>query len=500
MFELRRQVYLDNNATTPVSKAVYRRMKRVLSREFGNPSSLYRAARGAALVLAEARASVARAVGAAAPEEITFTGSATEANNMALGAAFEALFPERKRIVTSPIEHASVMATLDYLRSRGAEIVVCPVDSAGRLAPADLAARVGPETLLVVVMLANNEIGTVQDVAAHAEIAHRAGALILADCVQALGKIPVDVRKLGVDYASFSAHKIHGPKGVGCLYARNGSPLAPFIHGGHQEMGRRAGTEGLHNIAGFAAACEEVPANLARAGEVARLRDQLAAELRTARGDIAVRSPADGLPNTLSVTFPGVSNALLMAGLDDGGVAVAAGSACNTQEDAPSHVLTAIGLAPEEARQTLRISLSAHTRPRDIRYAGRIFADCLSGKAAERIRVLTPAQLDENILEDPRIYILDVRFDIERALLKGLPHSHEVPFLQAKQYFHRLPRDKNILVVCQTGPNAPVVAYQLRRQHFRNVSVLVGGLMGWRLAHSELYRKRAGQGTVRLEI
>ncbi len=499
MFRLRREVYLDNNATTPVSAHVRKRMNQVLRRYYGNPSSLYRAARDSAIILEDSRETVARSIGAE-PGEIVFTGSATEANNTALAAAFEDAFPRRKKIVSTPIEHASVLSTLEYLKSRGAEIVFCPVDRKGRLDLAALEEAVDENTLLVCTMLANNEIGTVQDVAAIARIAHQPGALMLADCVQALAKIPVDVGELGVDYASFSAHKIHGPKGVGCLYARTGSPLTPFIHGGHQETGLRAGTESLHNIAGFAAACEQIDSALERAAEVGRLKRQLAERLRAAEPEIVVSSPREGcLPNTLNVVFPGTNNALLMAGLDDQGISVSAGSACDTQEDAPSHVLEAIGLSDEQARQTLRISLSTDTSERDVAYAGRAFCDLLSGKA-DTINVLTPAQVGEKILFDDRTYILDVRWALERKLMKGLPNSHEIVFLKARKYFSQIPRDRNILVVCQSGPNAPFVAYQLRSRGFRNVSFLLTGVTGWRLARPDLFEKYAGQNVTALEL
>lgn len=498
MFRLRREIYLDNNATTPVSRHVRKRMNQVLQRNWGNPSSLYRTARDSAIVLEESRKTVARCIGASAAE-IVFTGSATEANNTALAAVFEEAYPRRRRIISTPIEHASVLEMLEYLASRGAEVVFCPVDGEGRVDLIALKELVDGDTMLVCAMLANNEIGTIQDVKAIAAVAHAAGALVLSDCVQALSKIPLDVTQSGVDYASFSAHKIHGPKGVGCLYARTGRPLAPLIHGGHQESGLRAGTESLHNIAGFAAACEQIEKALGRAAETERLKRRLVARLKVAKPDLVVNSPDRGcLPNTLSVTFPEVNNALLMAGLDDQGIAVSAGSACDTQEDAPSHVLQAIGLSAEEARQTLRITLSTRTIERDIRLAGRAFEECLSGKTGG-IHVLKPSQLDEGILFDEATYILDIRFQVERKMLKGLPNSHEIAFLQAKKYFHLIPRDRKVLVVCHTGPNAPFVAYQLKARRFRHVSILLTGLVGWRLARSDLYRRYAGQNIARLE-
>jgi len=498
MFRLRRTVYLDNNATTPVTRAVRRAVGRVLRRCYGNPSSLYRVARSAAAVLEDSRSAVAAAVGAE-PREILFTGSATEANNQVLKGLAGQFRGERSRIVSTPVEHASVGSTLGHLAGQGIEVAYCPVDRYGRADLAALARLVDERTFLVSAMLANNELGTVQDVARIAGIARERGALIHSDCVQALGKIPVDVKALGVDYATFSAHKVHGPKGVGALYARSGAPLVPFVHGGHQESGLRAGTEGLHNIAGFAAACAGLPAMLARTPQVLGLTRALAAGLRELKPDLSFHTPEEGgLPNTLSVTLPGVSNALLMGLLDSRGISVSAGSACNTQEDLPSHVLTAIGLSAETARQTLRVSLSDRTSMRDVRYALREVRDFVEDRTSP-ITLVSPAQLDEDLLLSPATYILDVRFWYDRKVLKGLPNSHEAPFFTFHRHIAKVPRDRNVLVVCQMGYNSPMVAYHLRAKGYRNVGFLVAGLVGWRLVHGDLYAKLAGRNVTRID-
>ena len=256
MILFRRELYLDNNATTKPSSRVVKRVAKVLRDCYGNPSSLYKDARAAASVLQDAREILARTINAS-PEEILFTGSASESLNTVLKTAFE-LFPAKK-IVISAIEHAAVMRTAEYLRSRGARIEICAVDSEGRVSTERFKELLGNDTALACCMLANNEIGTIQDIPALAETAKAGGALFLCDCVQGLAKVPVDVRALGVDYAVFSAHKIHGPKGAGALYVKEGRPLIPLVHGGHQEGGLRAGTEAIHNIAGFAEACSALP-------------------------------------------------------------------------------------------------------------------------------------------------------------------------------------------------------------------------------------------------
>lgn len=497
MFRLRRDVYLDQNATTRPTPGVRKRINRVLKDAYGNPSSLHGVARLAASVLEDSRRQVAEAIGCSAAE-VCFTGSASEANNTVLKGLAEFFFPRKKKIVSTPIEHPSIIATLEHLRGSGFVIEYLPVDRGGHVTAERLDELIGDETFLVCCGLANNEIGTVQDATAVAEIAHRRGALVLSDCVQALGKIPVDVRKLGVDYASFSAHKIHGPKGVGALYVKEGSPFAPLVHGGHQESGKRAGTEGVHNIAGFAEACLGVGRMLAEGERVRVLRDRLVSGLREMRPDLIVNTPAEGaLGNTASVSFPGVDNAVLMAALDYHGIAVSAGSACHTQSNEPSHVLTAIGLTAAEARQTIRISLGTETTPREIRYALGVFGDFFASRLPA-IGVVSPAQLGEELLSQRDTYILDVRFPYDRKLLKSLPKAHEASFLSFRRYAPLVPKDRNVIVVCQAGVSAPMVAYYLRAKGHRHVSFLFTGMAGWRMRHPDLYDRLAGRDVVEL--
>jgi len=498
VFRLRRSVYLDNNATTPVARAVRKRVARVLRDHYGNPSALYHHGRSSAVLLQASRRTVAEAINAS-PDEITFVGSATEANNNVLKMCRELARQGRGKIVASAIEHASVLESLDYLGQQGLQVVRLGVSPEGRVDPAQLEQRVDSDTALVCVMLANNEIGTIQDIGAICEVAHAAGAYVLSDCVQALGKIPVDVAALGVDYASFSAHKIHGPKGVGALYVRTGSPHLPFIHGGHQEQGLRAGTEGLHNIAGFAEACRAVPSLLHKAGSIATLKEHFLERLRQLEPRVGVNSPASGcLPNTINILFPDHSNAQVIAALDHYGVSVAAGSACDTSSDKPSHVLTALGLSTSQARQCVRISLCSKTSKRDIDYAVGVLRDYLAG-ATPAINVFPAGQVDAGIIFDPDTFILDIRLWHQRKMFRSLPNAHEISFLGAKKYFHHVPKDKHILVVCQNGPNAPFVAHQLKARGYTRVSTVLTGLSGWRLAQPELYSKHAGENVLRLD-
>lgn len=497
VFRLHRSVNLDNNATTAVSRRVRRAMNRVLRRHHGNPSGAHALARSVAGILQDSREAVAQAVNAR-PDEIVFTSGGTEANNQVLAAVGETPKREGIRILTMPIEHPSIMNTLERLAGRGCKVDMIPVDGDGRVRMDGLEGLLAEGASLVCCMLANNEIGTVQDVPAISSLARRCGTPVLCDCVQALGKIPVDVRALDVDYASFSAHKLHGPKGVGALYVRRGAPMAPLLRGGHQEAGLRAGTEGLHNIAGFAEACRGVPDLLARSGAVAARCDALLAGLRAIRPDLVVRSPSDRcLPNTLSLRFPGASNAELIAVLDMNGIAVSAGSACAAGETAPSHVLTAIGVSEEEANETIRISLGDRTSARDVKHVVRTLRDFFSG-ATPSVPVIRPSVVDEAFLENHENFVLDVRFEVERRLMKGLPNSHQASMISFDRFLHQIPKDKNILVVCSMGVDATAIAYSLHSRGYRHVALLLGGVVGWQLAQPALYRRLGGMNAVRL--
>ncbi len=492
MFRFRREVYLDNNATTKVSKHVRKKINYVLKYCYGNPSSLYKVARNSAEILEEARYQVAGAIHADF-SEIYFTGCATESNNAVLKSVSEHFYPHKKKIIAAPVEHPSIINTLEYLRTQGIQVEYCPVDKNGRVRIDALEKMVDANTFLICCMLANNELGTIQAIPKISHLARQHDALVLSDCVQALGKIPVDVEALGIDYASFSAHKIHGPKGIGALYVKQGRPFTPFIHGGHQEYGMRAGTESLHNIAGFGAACADVKDLLQHAEQIRNLKRHFINEIQKIKPDCLINSPGnDCLPNTVNTTFPGVNNAVFMAMLDYSGIAVSAGSACNTQDDKPSHVLKAIGLSDQAARETIRVSLSSETSEKDICYAIKIIKEYFGGYKPP-ISMITPAQLNENLLFHEKTYILDIRFWYDRKLLKGLPNSHEAAFIALRKYVNQLPKEKNILVVCQTGYNSPIIAYYLTSKHFEHVSFLLTGLFGWKLAQGELYKKYAGQ-------
>lgn len=498
LLRFKRNVYLDYNATTNVSSHVRRKMNHVLKYCYGNPSSLYGLAGKSAEIMEEARKHVADAIGAE-PQEIYFTGCATESNNTVLKSVSRYFYPRKKKIISTPIEHPSVRSTLEYLKTQGIVVEYCPVDRYGRVLPPEMEKMIDEDTFLVCCMLANNETGTIQNIPAITKIAAQYDVLVLSDCVQAFGKIPIDVHKLGIGYASFSAHKLYGPKGVGALYVKKGSPLTPFMHGGHQENGMRAGTESLHNIAGFGAACQDVGKLLAHTEQIRRLKGQLIRVFKDIKPDCVINSPeADCLPNTLNITLPNVDNARLMAVLDYHGIAVSAGSACSSGEEKPSHVLKAIGLSDRAAGQTIRISLGCSTSSGDIRYTTKVIRDYVEGRTLH-VNMISPAKLNETILFDKQTYILDVRPGFLRKTFKGLPNSHEASFGSIQKYLHQLPKNKHILVVCQGGHLSYIVAYYLKSKGFERVSNLLTGVVGWKARCGDLYQKYAGQNIVGLK-
>ncbi len=371
------RVYLDNNATTRVAEAVREAMLPYLDGAQGNPSSLHGAGRDAKSAVEEARRKVASLIGAM-PRRIVFTGGGSEADNLALKGI--ALRPENEggRIITTTIEHPAVLRAAEFLERIGYPVTYLDVDGDGRIDPADLEAALagavaeatesgGPGPILVSIMMANNEVGTIQPIAELAALAHEAGALFHTDAVQAVGKIPVDVDVLDVDMLSLSGHKIHGPKGVGALYIRKGLHLEPLIHGGKQESSRRAGTENVPAIVGLGRAAELARAAVRDADRIAGLRDRLEAGIRALVPEARLNGPREGrLPNTLNLTLPELRGESLVLALDQHGIALSSGSACKAGSPDPTHVLIAMGRSDQDAHCALRFSLSHQTTDDDI--------------------------------------------------------------------------------------------------------------------------------------
>lgn len=373
----KRNVYLDNNSTTYVSSSVRKTMNRVLKYHWGNPSSGYQKGKTAFQIVEHAREQVAKSIHAHS-HEIYFTGCATESNNAILKTLCNHFYPKKRKIISTPIEHPSVMNTLEFLETQGIIVQYCKVDTFGFVVPNDLEKLIDEDTFLICCIYANNEIGTIQNIKEISALAKSHNILVMSDCVQAFGKIPIDVKEMGVDYATFSAHKLYGPKGIGALYAKISSPLSPFIHGGHQEEGMRAGTESVHNIAGFGKACQGVNILISYANNIKLLKEHFIEQLRAVEPNIILNSPSDNcLSNTISVTIPNIYSRELMMMLDYYGISVSSGSACSTQLNKPSHVLKAIGLSDKAAEETLRISLGKDTKMSQIKYTIKIIAKYL---------------------------------------------------------------------------------------------------------------------------
>jgi cysteine desulfurase len=381
-------IYLDHAATTPLRREAFEAMQPWLTEGFGNPSSVHSFGRWARAGLDEAHERVARSLGAT-PREIVFTSGGTEANNLAIKGAAWAGKGRGHRIITSSVEHHSVGHTVRYLEKFGFEIVELPVDRYGRVDPDEVEAAITPKTILVSIMLANNEVGTIQPIAAIAERVRRhRGILFHTDAVQAAPYLEVDVAALGVDMLSIAAHKFEGPKGVGALYVRRGTNLLAQQQGGAQERYRRAGTENVAGAAGLAAALELAVAERPEvAARLRGLRETLAGHLRTLEGVQETGHPTERLPGLLSVVAVGLDgNAVTMA-LDLAGLACSTGSACVSGSGETSHVLAAMGFPEDEATGALRFSIGRITTADEITEAARPIAATIEShrEAAARL-------------------------------------------------------------------------------------------------------------------
>ncbi len=362
-------VYLDNSATTPVKPEVLAAMLPYLKEEYGNPSSIYRKAAASELAVVTARKQVAEALGAE-PSEIFFTACGTEADNWAIKGVAFANQNKGKHIISSQIEHHAVLHTLEYLEKQGFSVTYLPVDEEGKVRPEDLQNAIREDTILVTIMMANNEIGTIEPISELAAIAAEKNILFHTDAVQAVGSIPVDVKTLGVNLLSLSAHKFGGPKGVGALYIKKGTKIDTFMHGGAQERNRRAGTENVAGIAGLGKAITLATANLAEKQErIEALRDKLIQGVLDMIPDSHVNgSLVDRLPGNANFCFRYIEGEALLLRLDAKGVAASSGSACTSGSLDPSHVLLALGLPHEIAHGSLRLSIGEQNTEEDVDY------------------------------------------------------------------------------------------------------------------------------------
>jgi cysteine desulfurase len=378
------RVYADHGATTPVDPRVVDAMLPYFSKHFGNASSIHAWGQAAREAVDVAREQVARTIGCA-PAEVIFTSGATEADNFALIGAALANEARGRHIVISAIEHHAVLEPCRFLETRGLEVSYVPVDRTGRIDPDDVRRALRDDTILVSVMHANNEIGTIQPIAEVGQLVRGRGALMHTDAAQSAGILPVDVETLGVDLLSLSAHKRYGPKGVGALYVRKGSRLQRVQHGGAHERNRRAGTENVPAIVGLGEALRLAGDLMPQeADRLRRFRDRLRGALVEIRGAHLNGDPEDGLPGTVSVSFEGTDSESLLMALDFRGIAASSGSACTSGSLEPSHVLQAIDLSPDVAKGTVRFSLGRGTTAEEVEYLAAVVPEIV--EMLQRVR------------------------------------------------------------------------------------------------------------------
>ena len=384
------QIYADNAATTKPSKAAVRAMLSCLEQNYGNPSSLHHVGQAAAEALLQARQDIAGCLGCTA-REIYFTSGGSEADNQALrSAAYAGAKSGKKHLISTAIDHHAILHTLKQLEEEGFSVTLLPVSETGMVTPEAVQAAIRPDTCLVSVMFSNNEIGTIEPIAEIGAVCREKGVLFHTDAVQAVGHVPIDLSQLPVDMLSLSAHKFHGPKGVGVLYAKRGTPLHSLICGGAQERGMRAGTENLPAIAGMAAALREACANLEQnAAYVAGLRDRLIAGLETIPHSLLSGDRKNRLAGNVNFCFEGVEGEALLLLLDAKGICASSGSACASGSLEPSHVLLAVGVPYEAAHGSLRLSLSAENTPEEVEYLLKAVPEVVT-----RLRSMSPVWRD----------------------------------------------------------------------------------------------------------
>jgi cysteine desulfurase len=382
-----RRVYLDNNATTPVLPEVLEAMRPYFGERFGNASSIHHHGQDTRAAVERARQSVAALLGCRA-SEIVFTSGGTEADNLAIFGVVRS----GDHVITSTIEHHAVLNSCKHLATEGCEVTYVPVDGQGLVDPADVKRAIRPNTKLITIMLANNEIGVLQPAAEIGKIAAEADIYFHTDAVQAAGKIPLDVNEIGCDLLTISGHKVHGPQGVGALYVRKGTQLEPMLYGGSHERSRRAGTENVPAIVGFGKAAELAIAGLERGDDVrgddmkmAAARDRLERELLSIEATGLNGEGAPRVPNTTNIYFDGIEGEALVIALDLKGLAVSTGAACSSGSIEPSHVLIAMGLPVARAKASLRFSLGKQNTPEDIDLALNLIPETVS-----RLRDLSP--------------------------------------------------------------------------------------------------------------
>ncbi len=380
-------IYLDNNATTRVEDEVLKSMTPFFTETYGNPSSVHEFGRKAKMAIEDARLAVSKFLGAKDLTEIVFTSGGTESDNLAVKGVAYALKSKGRHIVTSSIEHGAVLNACKQLEKEGFEVTYLPVDGYGVVDLEALRSALRDDTILVSIMFANNEIGTIQPIKEISDIVKGKGIVFHTDAVQAVGKLKIDVQAMGIDLLSLSAHKLHGPKGVGALYIRKGVKISPIQHGGHHERNRRAGTENVPGIVGLGKAVEIAARDMDKdAGHMRTLRDTLFEGIKNSVKYIRLNGhPEKRLVNTLNVGFKYLEGESILLNLDMEGIAASTGSACTSGSLEPSHVLTAMGVEPSEAQGSIRFSLSKYNTKDDMAHVIKVLPPII-----ERLRAMSP--------------------------------------------------------------------------------------------------------------
>ncbi|MBI5549152.1 MAG: aminotransferase class V-fold PLP-dependent enzyme [Deltaproteobacteria bacterium] len=490
---LPRRVYLDHNATTPVDPAVAEAMAVALRDVFGNPASLHTEGRKAEGVLRRARSSVARLLGC--PEErVFFVGSGSEANNTAILGVFSAR-GSKGHVVTTRIEHESVLGACAEIERRGGQVTYLAAGRDGRVEARQVQEALRPDTVLVSVMHANNETGALQPVEEIGRLCREAGVPLHTDAVQSFGKIRTDVDALGCELLSLTAHKINGPKGAAALYWRGVHACEPLIRGGDQEGGMRAGTVAVHQVAGLGKAAELRYERWR--GDLERLRPLRAELIRGLREAFpAARvNGAEGegrqLPGTVNVTFPAKNGLHLLAALDCYEISVSIGSACTADRIEPSHVLLGMGLSREDALSSIRLSMGGGTGKKDIAHVLKMLPRVLQGDPPG-FAYLDPQHLTRERLTSKDVFLIDISMPTTRLTQRVLREAHRFSYFSFDKHLPEIPRDKEALLICDTGAFSLMAGYRLAQQGHSRVRVVFGGYGAWRALHPRLVEELCG--------